>query len=513
VQGKTSVLFGAISIAVFIGIAALMVMMPQSSSLSDTDQLRQAVDQAARKHHQTLGLLAGPTITVGGTLPPTFEPGNNDNIAVLGAGELNTAIPNRLTEIRKEIQTAIDDFPAADGKAKGEAYSLMGQVHAAKAHYYRQSAENASAKANGVIAAIDSGILAIQKRLAIANKAAPMTKTQDSIAAKMKSDAETKFGQLQTAIATKEAEMADLKTKRAAQSAAATKHSNQASEYWTLSAAADRKERRGLQEKSFEESRLANKASLEAEELQTQFEAAVAAVTSMTIEKTSAKEATESADGVLEGFAKSRGKAKSALDAETLAMNATGKDIAEKAAALIAACDQMEAGLAGVATEYGSALLAMKQYRQYTSNSIDSVAGEAGILMGKALGARAVVSSRQSVASLGARLTAIWELASLDGEAPKSAEMTAFGEKIETDKSEAAKSFAEAATLYQEITDKAEKYKWSFMCRELQARRARHGLTGDAGDKDRATMLEQELEDMKGFPYVDAALSKSTAAE
>ncbi len=512
-QGKTSVLFGAISIAVFIGIAALMVMMPQSSSLSDTDNLRQAVDQAARKHRQTLGLLAGPTVTVGGTLPPSFEKGNADNIAVLGARELNTVIPDRLTEIRKEIQTAIDGFPDADGKAKGEAYSLMGQVRAARAHYYRQSAENASLKAHQAIIAIDSGILSVQKRLAIANQVSPLTKTQDVVATKMKADSETALGELKTAIAAKKAEITALEAKRAAQSAAATKHSNKASEYWTLSAAAEREERRDFQEKSFVESGLANKAGLEAEDLQTLIEAATAAVTSMTIQMTSADESVKSADGVLKGFADSRGLAKSALDAETTAMNATGKDIAEKAAALVAACDQMEADLASAAKEYEAALLAMKQYRQYTSDSIDSIAGEAGILMGQAWTSRAIVSSRQSVASLGARLTAIWESAGLDGQSPKSAEMTAFGEKVEADKSAAAKAFGEAAQLYQTATDKADKYKWSFRCRELQARTARHGLTGDADDKDRATMLEQELEDMKGFPYVDSALSKTASDE
>ena len=125
-EGKTSDLLGAISIVVFIVVVALLVMMPQSSSLAHTDQLRQVVDEATRKHRQTLGLLAGPTVTVKGVLPPTFEPGNEENIALLGAREMNTAIPERLGSIEKDIRTALSDLAEASADAKASAYSLIG---------------------------------------------------------------------------------------------------------------------------------------------------------------------------------------------------------------------------------------------------------------------------------------------------------------------------------------------------------------------------------------------------
>ena len=505
-EGKTSVLFGAISIVVVAGIVALMTMMPQSASLADTDQLRQAVDTAARKHKLALGLLGGPTVTVGGVLPPTFKKGDEGSIAVLGARELNTEIPGRLDEIKKDLQAAVEQFPQASADVKAAAYSLTGQLHAAKAQYYQQSAGNAAEQTAEAIVAIDTEILSIQKRLRNVKQISPLTETQDNVAAKMKTEAETEAARLKTAIEAKQAEIAALETKRAGQIAQATKHGNKASELWTLSAAAERQARRDYQEKSFAEAKLANQMALAAEDSQKLIDAGKSALESLNIELASAQGAIESASGVLKGFSDKRETAKSALTAEAATINAAGKEIAAKADAMIAACGKIEADVALAAKEYAAAAEAMKQCRQHASDSADSIGGHAGVLMGQAWSRLSVVSSRQSVAATAARIKSLWETAAIKGEAPKFAEMTAFAGKVDADKTTASESFAAAAELYKKATAKTDKYKWSYQCRELQARRARHRLTGDADDKTRASALEMQLESLKGFPYVDNAL-------
>ena len=505
-QGKTSVMFGAISIVVVIVILALLVMMPQSSSLADTDQLREAISQAARKHRQTLGLLAGPTVTVNGVLPPTFEKGEPDEIAVLGARELNSAVPTRLDTIKKEIDTAIGQCSEASADVKAAANLLLGQVLATKAKYCQQSAGNAGVQARKAMIAIDSGILSIQKRLNNVQQITPLIETQENSATKMKSDADAEVTRLKSDIAAKEAAIAELETKWAAQIASATAHSNKASELKTLSSAAEREERRSYLEKSFTESDLANKAGLEAEDSQALIDTAKSAVKSMTIELAGAEETSTSAAGVLKGFSDNRDVAKAALDAETQAMNTTRNEIAEKVAALIAECEKMDAAQASSASQYVAALEAIKQHRQHSSDSTESMGAEAGILADQAGASLTVVSSRQAVGAIAERLKAVWEAAAIEGDVPKAAEMAAFVEKVEADKTAAAEGFAAAASLLEEATSKADEFKWSYRCRELQARRARHRLTGDAEDQARATLLEEQLAEMKGFPYVDSAL-------
>jgi hypothetical protein len=224
-------------------------------------------------------------------------------------------------------------------------------------------------------------------------------------------------------------------------------------------------------------------------------------------ELTSATAGVASATAVLKGFADKREAAKGDLDKETIAMKAGGEKIVKSAASLIAACGKVDAELASVARQYAAAVETMKQFRQYPSgSSAEAISSEAGILMGRAWASLAVVSSRQAVEATGARLKALWETAALDGSAPKAAEMAAFAGKAKDEKTAAAESFAAAAKLYEEATAKADKYKWNYQRFELQARRARHSLTGDADDKARADLLEQQLEELKGFPPVDSVL-------
>ena len=507
-QGKTSVLFGAIGIVVFGGILAVLVMMPQSASQVQTDILRKTVDRASRIHNQVLGLLAGPTVKVDGKLPPIFEKGNEANITVLEARQQNTAIPERLDQLQKDLKAALDEAPEAREETKAAAYSLMGQVLAAKGQYYLRSAENAAVQAGQAIAAIDTGIMSVQERLVNIRQIKPLIQTQVTVADKMKTDAEADVTRLESAITAQTSAITTLQTERAEYLAAATKYSNEASELRTLSAVAKRDKRRELQEQSFVKERLANKAGLDAEDAQTKIDRAKSAVAIMNLELTGAKAGIASGTEMLKGFADNREVAKGELDKETLAINKTGQEIARNADTLIVACGKVDAGQASATRQYTAALEAMKQFRQHASDSsAEAISGEAGVLMGKAWASLAVVSSRQAVEATSARLKVLWETAALEGNSPKTAEMAAFAGKAQNDKDTAAENFAAAAKLYEEATTKADtRFKWSYQCRELQARRARHWLTGDADDKTRASLLEQELEALKGFPYVDSAL-------
>ena len=506
-QGKTSVLFGVISIVVFGVIMMALLMMPQSASQAQTDGLRQVVDLASRQHNQVLGLLAGPAITVAGELPPTFKPGTEENIAVLEARQQNTALPGRLDQLLKDIRTAVEDAPEARADAKVAAYLLIGQALVAKAQYHLQTAENAALQAGQTIGAIDTGILSIQKRLINIRQIEPLIKTQENVAGKMKTDAEAEVTRLTSAIAAQGTAITKFQTERTERTAAATKYSNEAGELRILSAVAERDKRRELQEQSFVKEKLANKAGLDAEDAQGRIDKANSAVAVMKIELTSAQGAIVSATEVLKGFADKRAAAKVELDKEILAMNTTAQEVAKNADALIMVCAKVDAEQASATQQYAAALETMKQLRQHASPSdAEAISSEAGIFMGEAWTSLAVVASRQSVEATNARLKVLWTTAALKGDPPKSAEMTVFAGKAQDNKDAAAKSFAAAAKLYEEATSKADRFKWSYRCRELQARRARHWLTGDADDQTRATLIEQELEKMKGFPYVDSAL-------
>jgi hypothetical protein len=509
VQGKTSVLFGVISIVVFV-IMLTLVMMPQSALQAHTDGLRQAVDLASRKHNQVLGLMAGPTVTIAGELPPTFKKGSEEDIDVLEARQQNTVVPGRLDEIQNDIKTAVDSAPEAQTDTKVAAYLLLGQVRAAKAQYHLQSAENSSVQALQAIAAIDSGILSIQKRLANIKQIEPLIQTQEEATVKageMKTGAETKVKDTQTAISAQGALITKLQTERSGHLASATKYSNAAGELKILSVVAEREKQRDLQEQSFAKEKIANKAGLDAEDAQAKIDTANAAVAVMKIELTSAQSAIASATEVLKGFADNRAVAKSELDKEVLAMNTTGQGVAKNADALITLCHKVDSEQASATQMYVDAVAAMTQLRKCASPSdAKAIGSEAGVLMGQAQASLAVVPLRKTVAETNARLKALWVTSELKGSSPKSDEMTAFADKAQNNEDAAAISFAAAATLYKKATSKADRFKWSYMCRELQARLARHRLTGDADDKTRASLLEQELEEMKGFPYVDSAL-------
>jgi len=508
VQGKTSVLFGAISIVVVGVILAAFVLMPPSASQAHTDMLRKAVDRASRAHNQVLGLMASPTVKVDGKLPPIFRKGTEANITVLEAREQNTVIPGRLDELRKELKAAVDKAPEAQAEAKAAAYSLMGQIMGAKAQYYLQSAANAAVQAGRAIAAIDSGIVSVQERMTNIKQIAPLIETQETVAGKMKTDAEAEITRLESAIATQTEAITKLETERAEHLATATKYSNEASELRTLSAIAKRDKRRELQEQSFVKEKLANKAGLAAEDAQTSIDRVKSAVALMNIELTAAKGSGESAAEVLKGFTDNREAAKGELDRETLAINKIGQEIAKNADALIVACGKVDAAQVSVAEQYAAALEATKQFQQHVpKSSVEAISSEGGVLMDKAWASVAVVSWRQSVEATSTRLKALWEGAALEGDPPKAAEMAAFAGKVQTDKDTAAENFAAAAKLYEEATSRADtRFKWSYECRELQARRARHQLTGDADDNTRANLLEQQLRELKGFPYVDSAL-------
>ena len=509
-QGKTSVLFGAISIVVVGVILAAFVIMPPSASQAQTETLRQAVDRASRGHNQVLGLMAGPTVKVDGKLPPIFEKkGTEANITVLGARQQNPVIPDHLKKLSEEIKAAIDKAPEARGDAKAAAYSLMGQILDARAQYYLQSAANAAVELDRAVAVIDTGIISVQKSLINIKQIAPLIETRENVASKMKTDAEANVTRLESDIAAQVAIITEQETKRAEYLDAATKYNNEASELRTLSAVAQRDKRLELQEKSFVQEKLANKAGQDTEDAQTKIDSAKSAVALMNIELTSSKASIVSATEVLKGFAGNREAAKGELDKATLAMNKIGKEIAQNAEAVIAACGKVDAAHASATEQYAAALEVIKQCRQYVSGSgvVEAISSEAGILMDKAWAAQAVVSSRQSVEATSVRLKALWETAALEGTPPKTAEMAAFVGKVQSDKNAAADSLAAAAKLYEEATTKADtRFKWSYECRELQARRARHRLTGDADDKTRANLLEQQLEELKGFPYVDSAL-------
>ena len=510
-QAKISVLFGAISIVVFGGILAVLVMMPQSASQAQTDVLRQAIDRASRIHNQTLGLMGGATVKVDGKLPPTFEKvekGDEKRITVLDARQQNTVIPKRLDELEKDLKAALDKTPEAREETKAAVHSLVGQILAAKAQYYLRSAENAEEQADRAMVAMDTGILSVQERLVNIRQIAPLTQTRETVAGKMKTDADADVTRLESAIAVETSAITELQTARAKYLAAATEHSNKASELRTLSATADRDKKRELQEQSFIKENLANKAGLDAEDAQTKVDKAKSAVTMMNLGLTSAKARIASATEVLKGFTDKQAAAKRELDKETLAMNTTGQEIAKNAAALIVACGKVDAGQVSAVQQYAAALEAMKQFRQHSlDSSAEAIGSEAGILMDKAETSKAFVSSRQTVKAISARLKVLWETAALEGNPPKAAEMAAFAGKAENNKDAAAKGFSAAAKLYEEATTKADtRFKWNYQCRELQARRARHRLTGDADDKTRASLLEKELEPLKGFPYVDSAL-------
>ena len=506
-QGKTSVLFVAASIVAFGVILAVLVMAPQSVSQAQTDMLRKTVDEASRKHNQVLGLLAGPTVKVDGKLPPVFVKGNETNITVLEASQQNTAIPERLDQLGNDLKDSLDKAPQAREEVKAAACLLMGQVLAAKGQYYLQSAQNAAANAGRAMAAIDTGIMSVQERLVNVRQIEPLVKPKVTAADKMKTDAQADVTRLNSEITDQEAVIAKLKNERKGYLDAATKHSSDASELRTLSAAAEREKRRELQEKSFVKEKLANQAGLDAEDAQTKIDAAKSKVVLLKIQLASAQAGIKSATEVLKGFADKREAAKGELGKETLAMNAAGQEIAKNADALIVACAKVDAEQASAIRQYTAALETIKQFRQYASDSsAEAISSEAGVLMGKAWASLAVVSSRQAVEAIGARLKVLWETAALAGSAPKTAEMAAFAGKAQADKDTAAEGFAAAAKLYEEAAAKADKFKWSYQCRELQARRARHWLTGDADDKTRANLLEQQLEELKGFPYVDSAL-------
>ena|GEM_PF-4214315 len=507
-QGKISVLFGAISIVVVGVILAVFVLMPPSTWQAHTDMLRKTVDRASRGHNQVLGMMAGPSVKVNGKLPPIFVKGTEANITVLEARQQNTIIPERLDELRKELNVSLDKAPEAQAEAKAAAYALMGQILDAKAQYYLQSAANAALQADQAIAAIDSGIVSVQKRLANIRQITPLTQTRETVATKMKTDAEADVTRLESAIAAQTAEITKLETERAEYLSTATKYSNEASELRTLSAVATRDKRRELQEQSFVKEKLANKAGQDAEDAQSKIDKAKSAVTMMNLELTSAKTNVVSADEVLKGFSDNREAAKGELDRDTLVINKIGQEIATNVDALIVACGKVDAAQGAVSEQYTAALDAIKQFKQHVAKSgVEAISSEGGVLMDKAWASLAVVSLRQSVEATGARLKALWETAALEGDPPKAAEMAAFAGKVQSDKDAAAEGFAAAAQLYQEATAKADtRFKWSYECRELQARRARHQLTGDADDNTRANLLEQQLGELKGFPYVDSAL-------
>jgi hypothetical protein len=508
VQGKTSVLFGAISIVVFGVIIAVLTMMPQTVSQTQTDGLRNSVDLASRSHKQALGLLVGPTVKVDGELPPTFKAGSEDTITVLAEREQNTAVPERLEQIQKDIQTAVDGAPEALADAKAAAYLLLGQVHTAKAQYYLRSADNAVAQTAQAIVAIDTGILAVHGRLVNLRQIEPVTKTSVEATDTIKTDAdEASVKKLTDAIAAKKTEISKLETQRTAHTARETQYSNEAGELKTLSAVAEGKKRLDLLEDSFAKEKLANKSGLDAEDAQDDIDTATAAVAVMNIELASAKAAIESSNLVLKKFSGSREANKTELNKETLAINTIAQEIAKNADTLIAASSRVDAEHALATKQYADALAAMKQFRQHASPSDpEAISSEAGILMGAAQAAQAVISSRKAVEATAAKLEAIWQTAALKGSPPMIAEMTAFAGKTQGDEAAAAESLALAAKLYGEATSKAEKYRWSYQRRELAARLARHRLKDDSDDLIRANALKKALEGIKGFPYVDGAL-------
>jgi len=506
-------------ILVFVGIMAGLVMMPQSASQSQTDMLRKTIDRASRIHNQVMGMLAGPNVKVDGKLPPTFEKVKKndkdeikqehlDRITVLDAGHQNTTIPKRLDELQKELKASLDKTPEARKETRAVAYSLIGQVLAAKAQYHLRCAESAAVQAGQAIAAIDTGILSVQEGLVSIRQITPLTQTRETVADKMKTDAETDITRLESAITAQESAITELQTKRGELLATATKYSNEASELRTLSAVAERDERLKLLEKSFVQQKLANEAGQDAEDTQTKIDNAKSALAIMNLELSGAKLSVVSGTGVLKGFAGNRDAAKGELDKATLAINKTGQEIVGNVDTLMVACEKVDAEQASATQQYVAALEAMKQFRQHASASnAEAISSEAGVLMGKAWAFLSVISARQSVEATNARLKALWETAALEGTPPKTAEMSAFTAKTQGDKKAASDSFAAAAKLYEEATAKADtRFKWSYQCRELRARRARHWLTGDPDDKTRADLLEQQLEELKGFPYVDNAL-------
>jgi len=488
-------------------IMAALVKIPPSTGQAQTDELREAVDLANRQHTQILGLLAGPTLEVDGKMPPVFEKGTEETIRVLSRMEQNTAIPGRIDKLLKELKTAIDAAPEAAAEAKSAAYAVTAQLQAAGATYDIQSAKIASAQAERAMADIDTGIRAVQDRLVNLKQIAPLTQTQDNVAGKMQADAKAKVESLGTAIAEKKAEIAQLQKDRAASLAAATKYSNEASELRTLSAVAQREERLRLQEDSFKKEKLANKAGLDAEDAQIKIDAGNAAVAMMTIEQTNAESAASSAAAVLAGFAKKRTDAKGKLDEATAGLNATGQELARKVDELIAACAKIDAGQASATQQYATAMEAVKKLREHASPSdAESIGTEAGVLVDRAWASLATISSRQAVGEINTRLKALWETSGLAGDSPKAAELAAFSDQADAQKTSAAADFAAAAKLYEEATLKSDRYKWNFQLCEYRVLKARFWLTEEAKDGNRAALIRQELEELKGFPYIDKAL-------
>jgi hypothetical protein len=509
VEGKTSVLFGAIGTFVFVGILLALVMVPQSAPQAQSDMLRKTIDEASRAHNQVLGLLAGPTVKVSGKLPPIFEKGSDENITVLEAGLQNTVIPERLEKLKEDITSALGKAPEARKEVKAAAYTLLGQVHSTKAQYYLQSVGNASRQIDKATAAIDTGIISAHEHLVRIGQLTPHTRSSVTAADKMKSESQSDKKRIEGDITARTSEIATLQGKRSASLTAATTHANKASELQVLSAIAEGEKKRKLQEQSFAEETLAHKATQNAEDTQIRIDRIKSTLIILKIELTSAMTSGKSGAKMVDDFALTRKEAKAELDGETQAISAIAREIIANADALVTACDKAEADQASAIQQYVSALEAIKQLQKHASGSgLEGISGEAGVLMGRAWASLSLVSSRQAVAMTGERIKALWETAALKGTLSKTAgKITAFAGKIQSDKDAAAGDFATAAALYEDATGKMDsKFKWNYQCRELQARRARHWLTGDADDKARADLLKQSLEELKGFPYVDDAL-------
>jgi hypothetical protein len=508
VQGKISVLFGAISIVAFGVVMAAVMMIPQSAAQTQTNELQEAVNIASRRHVQVLGQLAGPIVTVGDKLPPNFEEGTEANIKVLGITEQNTAIPGIIDGIQKGLKDAITAAPEANAEAKAAAYALMGQVLSTKADYYLQSSTNASSQVKQLMSTIDRGILSAQRRLGNIKQIEPRTKvSEDNNAAKMKSDADAKLGELKTAVAAQEAVIADLTAKRKVNIEDATKHNNDASALRTRSALAVGEDNLKLQEEAFAKEKLAISAALDAEDNSAKIDEANAALAMLNLQLKSAQSASDSAAAMLAEFATRRKEAKGTIGGEIQTVNAAGAELTKNAEAMMEMCGKIDAAQALAMTQYTSALEAIASMTENSdANDPEAISAKANILLGQAWASVSTLSLRQSVGATGVRLQSLWERLSIEGEAPKITEMAAFANTVEAGKADAGKKFGQAAALYQDATSKADQYKWSYQRRELQARKASHWLTGNADDQSRVELLQQQLSGMKGFPYTDKDL-------
>ncbi|MCP4379765.1 MAG: hypothetical protein GY794_26815, partial [bacterium] len=336
----------------------------------------------------------------------------------------------------------------------------------------------------------------------------PHTRSSVTAADKMKSKSQIDQKRIKGDITARTSEIAALQSKRNELLSGAARHANKASELQVLSAIAEGEKKRKLQEQSFVEETLAHKSTQNAEDAQIKIDRAKSALVMLKIELASAQTSGASGAKMVDTFASARSEAKAELDKETQAMNATAREIIAGVDALITACSKAEADQASAISQYDSALEAMKHLQEQVSESdVYGVSAKAGVLMSKAWASLAIVSSRRTVATTSERIKTLFETAALKDTLPKTAGMTAFAGKMQSDKDAAAESFAAAATIYEDVTSKVDrKVKWSYQCRELQARRMRHELTGDADDKARADLLKEDLGELKGFPYVDEAL-------